>query len=779
MQFPISLNTDNSIFDQDDMSTIFPAYDKKPLIAETDAARLQSGQMEIMRALHSETKYIVLIGKKRSSRNRLLSTLAQNITTNSHLIFVRGKDLSFSTQTIKFKIDLQRNRDRKSYIHNFSLLIDHIIQSIKSNKKLVVMIDDADSLIAEKLTSLFKINAHDIAENHTVQFILVGSPGLQKKLQSIDYFTAQNIMHSSIDVPNKKTIGSISSNRQQAVISDKNESEFNQDLFEVRADFEYKPLQTLRTFLNRFVRPTKQTRMKMRRTKSDISDLAYNQNLFEVRADFEHKSLQVLTTFFNRFFKSTKSISAKKQKTKPNVNSFNFKQVLIKAKDGIKKPLYQTVNLFSAGSATLANFLFAKKLKLFNTVKRFVIERKNYARQLCESTRNSNSRVKSKIEVLISKTRGVLASILKHYDLMVDAIIKFLRQTIVTFSNKIKQTHELLFAKKGSSSWNISSALMALVVTAVFLVSYRMQDGNIEPKIDNQQQLVEKNSNIIPTDIATVTKESKVLSLEKTDKPNTTVESIVDMVSLEDELSVDNTDIPVQSDSISKEQELDRLLVLAAQQFKAKKLTTPAGDNAYETYQFILFTAPKHPAALKGIKKIHDKYISWANYYIQNDETNRAKGFLNKALMLEPQNEKTLSALKGLEKLKSDFVNRKNLLLLTQNEPTEVQIVLAKANEKLQQIETGLASNNRDYQIFLDAQMAYQKILKRYPYSEAAKAGLLIIKSYYLNWADLESQNKNYNTSSFLYKQAQSIPFSDADIKQQIDKIQIISYEDS
>ena len=53
---------------------------------------------------------------------------------------------------------------------------------------------------------------------------------------------------------------------------------------------------------------------------------------------------------------------------------------------------------------------------------------------------------------------------------------------------------------------------------------------------------------------------------------------------------------------------LHALLRLAHQQIEALALTTPPGDNAYETLQRILAVMPAQPDALRGIRDIADKY---------------------------------------------------------------------------------------------------------------------------------------------------------------------------
>jgi serine/threonine protein kinase len=76
------------------------------------------------------------------------------------------------------------------------------------------------------------------------------------------------------------------------------------------------------------------------------------------------------------------------------------------------------------------------------------------------------------------------------------------------------------------------------------------------------------------------------------------------------------------------------LLQQATQQLATLHLTTPAGDNAYETYQQILKQVPEHPEAKAGLIKIADQYEQLA----QMDRNNIGKNLalINKGLQVFP-----------------------------------------------------------------------------------------------------------------------------------------------
>lgn len=76
------------------------------------------------------------------------------------------------------------------------------------------------------------------------------------------------------------------------------------------------------------------------------------------------------------------------------------------------------------------------------------------------------------------------------------------------------------------------------------------------------------------------------------------------------------------------------LLQQAERQLATLHLTTPTGDNAYETYQQILKQVPEHPEAKAGLIKIADQYEQLA----QMDRNNVVKNLalINKGLQVFP-----------------------------------------------------------------------------------------------------------------------------------------------
>ena len=94
---------------------------------------------------------------------------------------------------------------------------------------------------------------------------------------------------------------------------------------------------------------------------------------------------------------------------------------------------------------------------------------------------------------------------------------------------------------------------------------------------------------------------------------------------------------------------IEALVQLAHTQIDDKKLTTPIGDNAFETFNLILEFQPRNKQALKGIEKIKNRYRTWAELDINEGKIKRAKYFLSRAIEIAPHDKEAKQLLATLE----------------------------------------------------------------------------------------------------------------------------------
>ncbi len=89
--------------------------------------------------------------------------------------------------------------------------------------------------------------------------------------------------------------------------------------------------------------------------------------------------------------------------------------------------------------------------------------------------------------------------------------------------------------------------------------------------------------------------------------------------------------------SYSDEEEVSLLLAHAQGQVANLALTTPEGDNAYETYRLILSLQPNNESALAGIGQIGGEYASLAEQAAAKGNFLRARHYAAKAADLAPE----------------------------------------------------------------------------------------------------------------------------------------------
>jgi len=90
------------------------------------------------------------------------------------------------------------------------------------------------------------------------------------------------------------------------------------------------------------------------------------------------------------------------------------------------------------------------------------------------------------------------------------------------------------------------------------------------------------------------------------------------------------------------------LLARAERQMATKRLTTPVGDAAFESYDQVLTLIPGHEGALEGIARIKEKYKLWAEADRDRGNWKRAEASLEKALAIDSEDATLPVALREL-----------------------------------------------------------------------------------------------------------------------------------
>jgi tetratricopeptide (TPR) repeat protein len=100
--------------------------------------------------------------------------------------------------------------------------------------------------------------------------------------------------------------------------------------------------------------------------------------------------------------------------------------------------------------------------------------------------------------------------------------------------------------------------------------------------------------------------------------------------------SAATTPARVTAAPVIDEERLDALLEQGDEAFAAGRLLTPIDDCAYDYYRAALRVAPNHPAALHGLGRIADRYLSLAEQAAQRGQFATAQSMLERARIADP-----------------------------------------------------------------------------------------------------------------------------------------------
>ena len=85
-----------------------------------------------------------------------------------------------------------------------------------------------------------------------------------------------------------------------------------------------------------------------------------------------------------------------------------------------------------------------------------------------------------------------------------------------------------------------------------------------------------------------------------------------------------------------QEADVARLLAAAEADLKARRLTSPAGNNAWEKYQHVLSLSPAHPEAMAGMERVIESYMQLFGADVEKEAFDKAEGYLAKIRDLHP-----------------------------------------------------------------------------------------------------------------------------------------------
>ncbi len=186
--------------------------------------------------------------------------------------------------------------------------------------------------------------------------------------------------------------------------------------------------------------------------------------------------------------------------------------------------------------------------------------------------------------------------------------------------------------------------------------------------------------------------------------------------------------------AVAKEEQLDQWRDQAKRQFDEGKLTSPAGENAYETYRRILNQAPDDKVAQAGVNRIVEQLEQLARTHLQNKDYQQSQEYIDQALKIRPD----ASTLLALRSQIRTGINH-------ENKQQRAQRMLSQADE--------LFADGH----LIQATKFYENVLEIAPQNTHAVEGKRKIAGRYLQLAQSRFQTGELQVSKYLIEKGVSI----------------------
>ena len=120
------------------------------------------------------------------------------------------------------------------------------------------------------------------------------------------------------------------------------------------------------------------------------------------------------------------------------------------------------------------------------------------------------------------------------------------------------------------------------------------------------------------------------------------------------------TEQPAPKDPVLslEESEVTRLLAAAEADLKARRLTSPAGNNAWDRYQQVLGIDPANPDAISGMERVIERYMELFGSAVEQKDFEQADNYLARIRDLHPDSPSLLSGRKQLDEARQARADR-------------------------------------------------------------------------------------------------------------------------
>ena len=781
------------------MSTVIPSAttssEESSANYSAPKKKLRSVYESVLTALHEDKRVILITGDARKGKTALIHTVSKYIAEKNRIITISGKDLPSPNK--------RKGNSSNSDLYNMK---DFFLKSTDLGDRLVVFLDDAHCLPINFLSELIEHAKGSSASGHCLQLIMSGPLAFKDQLMSIKQIDPEDLVHYPINTLSEQAVHSYAQTKTYKIASNIKQLEFKPESLRTLADFIQSNQQVLDVILEWCAALTKKDRL------TSVSTHTINRAVSFAQQYAKDKNLGLDNAYppSHEVYKYINNAqSTQESATNTSIES-DKKPIKIK----VNKPFIKPSNKASTQTTITSKVEQDKEPIQAQPIDEDVLQSLHEIEKEIMPLQWTSS---SKQEAIHKKSFPVMAVFMS---LLILGFIIYIAFRIgsdpkiePTVEAPLKEQIALNAPKQAEKDKNVDIVtkphigIVASDTNKDFADSDAKKNPTVEAPLKEQIALnapkqAEKDKNVdivTKPHIGIVASDTNKDFADSDAKKNPTVTSqqnINKNEQAENKIADEELDKELDEKLLQNKQEhekelkiqdnkeeksfataeINKLLVLADHQFENKQLSTPSGDNALETYKKILAKYPNNKAAANGIKKIHDKYMSWANYYLKQNHAKRAKQFYIKALHIDPVDTVAISNLQAIAQQEAiattKLANEPNTVVLQDSDrPASIQKLLTTAQQNMQQIEIDIGTNTRTYSNYQEAQIAYQDALRAEPQSLQAKQGLSLLKSYYADWAELQVQSKNYNIALFLYGQALQIEPGNLQIAQRIEQI--------
>ena len=205
--------------------------------------------------------------------------------------------------------------------------------------------------------------------------------------------------------------------------------------------------------------------------------------------------------------------------------------------------------------------------------------------------------------------------------------------------------------ERAGMSWS-TIALTAVIVVllgASAWQGWRLYRGMPEVSVDNTATMVESQAE--PETASEPDTQTPGTAAEEDAGPDASVESAP--VVSETEMAASAASAtpapqPTKAPPV-EEDEVTRMLAAAEADIKARRLTSPVGNNAWEKYQRVLELAPANPEAVRGMERVMGSYMDLFGAALEQEDFDQAESYLARIRDLHPDSPMLLTGNQRLE----------------------------------------------------------------------------------------------------------------------------------